>query len=186
MVVSFDTGAELVADLTDDTDKLAQADSRPAARRRHRALRRDLLRLPRQAAAGPAAAQVPPRHHRSQRRRRQPEPLHRAIRRWRWRRRPTWSFYAISTNIRASRTDGDKVLKYFTRETGGLAFFPFKVQDLAQCFREHRQRVAAPVQPAVSPRAAKTDGLFHQSSIKVKNRKDLVVRARKGYYAPRS
>ena len=42
--------------------------------------------------------------------------------------------YAISTNITRVETDGDKVLKYFTAETGGQAFFPFKVEDLEQSF----------------------------------------------------
>ena len=55
IVVSFDTSAELVADLTDDTQKLEQGDPRAAAGRRHGAVRRDLLRLPRQADAGSAA-----------------------------------------------------------------------------------------------------------------------------------
>ena len=36
---------ELVADLTDDTGKLAQGGPRTASRRRHGAVRRDLLRL---------------------------------------------------------------------------------------------------------------------------------------------
>ena len=31
----------------------------------------------------------------------------------------------------------------------------------------------------------KTDGLFHAVDLKVKNRKDLVVHVRKGYYAPK-
>ena len=31
----------------------------------------------------------------------------------------------------------------------------------------------------------KTDGLYHRVDLKVANRKDLVVRARKGYYAPK-
>jgi hypothetical protein len=30
----------------------------------------------------------------------------------------------------------------------------------------------------------KTDGLYHTVDVKVKGRKDLVVRARHGYYAP--
>ena len=47
MVVSFDTTAELVCDLIDDTDKLANGDPQPAARRRHGALRCHLFRLPR-------------------------------------------------------------------------------------------------------------------------------------------
>jgi VWFA-related protein len=42
--------------------------------------------------------------------------------------------YAISTNISHNDTDGDKVLRYLTEETGGRAFFPFKVEDLAQSF----------------------------------------------------
>ena len=42
--------------------------------------------------------------------------------------------YAISTNISKVESDGDKVLKYFTSETGGHAFFPFKVEDLEQSF----------------------------------------------------
>ena len=42
--------------------------------------------------------------------------------------------YTISTNITRIETEGDKVLKYFSSETGGQAFFPFKVEDLAQSF----------------------------------------------------
>ena len=42
--------------------------------------------------------------------------------------------YAISTNISRIETDGDKVLRYFAAETGGQAFFPFKVEDLEQSF----------------------------------------------------
>src|SRR5436853_6333666 len=42
--------------------------------------------------------------------------------------------YAISTNISRIESDGDKVLKYLTQETGGRAFFPFKVEDLEQSF----------------------------------------------------
>ncbi len=42
--------------------------------------------------------------------------------------------YAISTNVVRGETDGDKILKYLTAETGGQAFFPFKVEDLEQSF----------------------------------------------------
>jgi hypothetical protein len=34
------------------------------------------------------------------------------------------------------------------------------------------------------PEPLKTDGLYHPVDIRVKHRKDLVVRARHGYYAP--
>ena len=42
--------------------------------------------------------------------------------------------YTISTNITHLETNGDKVLQHFAEETGGMAFFPFKAEDLAQSF----------------------------------------------------
>ncbi len=47
MVVSFDTSAELVADLVDDTAEVGGGHPRPASGRRHGALRCHLFRLPR-------------------------------------------------------------------------------------------------------------------------------------------
>lgn len=94
--------------------------------------------------------------------------------------------YAISTNNSGAEQDGDKVLKYFARETGGLVFFPFKVQDLAQSFENIANELRHQYNVLYRPEPAKTDGLFHEVDIRVKGRKDLVVRARKGYYAPRS
>jgi VWFA-related protein len=93
--------------------------------------------------------------------------------------------YAISTNISRISTDGDKVLKYFAGETGGLTFFPFKVQDLAQSFENIANELRHQYSILYRPEPARTDGQFHEVGIKVKNRKDVVVRARKGYYAPR-
>ena len=65
-------------------------------------------------------------------------------------------------------------------------FFPFKVQDLAQSFENIANELRHQYNVLYRPEPAKTDGLFHEVDIKVKSRKDLVVRARKGYYAPRS
>lgn len=42
--------------------------------------------------------------------------------------------YSISTNISRNQSDGDKILNYFAVETGGITFFPFKVDDLTQHF----------------------------------------------------
>jgi VWFA-related protein len=93
--------------------------------------------------------------------------------------------YTISTNITRIESDGDRVLKYFSRETGGQTFFPFKVQDLAQSFENIANELRHQYNVLYRPDPAKTDGLFHQVDIRVKGRKDLVVRARKGYYAPK-
>jgi VWFA-related protein len=84
--------------------------------------------------------------------------------------------YAISTNITHIESEGDKVLKYFTAETGGQAFFPFK--NIANELR-HQYNIF------YRPDPLRTDGLYHSVQLKVKDRKDLVVRARKGYYAPK-
>jgi len=35
------------------------------------------------------------------------------------------------------------------------------------------------------PDPLKTDGLYHPVDIRVKGHKDMIVRARKGYYAPK-
>jgi VWFA-related protein len=93
--------------------------------------------------------------------------------------------YAISTNITHIETEGDKVLKYLTAETGGQAFFPFKVEDLAQSFENIANELRHQYNIFYRPEPLKTDGLYHSVQLRVKDRKDLVVRARKGYYAPR-
>lgn len=93
--------------------------------------------------------------------------------------------YAISTNITHSETDGDKVLKYLTAETGGHAFFPFKVEDLEQSFENIANELRHQYNIFYRPEPLKTDGLYHTVELRVKGRKDLVVRARKGYYAPK-
>ena len=93
--------------------------------------------------------------------------------------------YAISTNITHSETEGDKILKYLTAETGGHAFFPFKVEDLEQSFENIANELRHQYNVFYRPEPLKTDGLYHTVELRVKGRKDLLVRARKGYYAPK-
>jgi Ca-activated chloride channel homolog len=91
--------------------------------------------------------------------------------------------YAISTNISRSDTAGDRVLKYFTEETGGRSFFPFKVEDLETSFVEIANELRHQYNISYRPEPLVTDGLFHPIDLKVKGRKDLIVNVRKGYYA---
>jgi VWFA-related protein len=93
--------------------------------------------------------------------------------------------YAISTNITRDDKDGDKVLRYLTEETGGQAFFPFKVEDLDQSFENIANELRHQYNIFYRPEPLKTDGLYHPVTVKTKNRKDLIVRARRGYYAPK-
>jgi VWFA-related protein len=93
--------------------------------------------------------------------------------------------YTISTNITRVETDGDKVLKFFARETGGLAFFPFKVEDLAQSFENISNELRHQYTLMYRPEPLIADGQWKPFEVRVKGRKDLVVRSRKGYYAPK-
>ena len=93
--------------------------------------------------------------------------------------------YAISTNSSRAGTDGDKVLRYFTSETGGRAFFPFQVEDMAQSFENIANELRHQYNLLYKPEPLLTDGQWHPVNLRVKGRKDLIVRARAGYYAPK-
>ena len=183
MVVSFDTSAEMVSDLIDDPEKLAKAirNLRPGGGTSlydaiYFACRDRLL-------------QDQPRHKfrraviivsdgdDNQSRVTRDQALEMA-------QKADAVLYAISTNISKIEGDGDKVLKYLATETGGQAFFPFKVQDLAQDFENIANELRRQYNIFYRPEPLKADGLFHTINLKVTGRKDLVVRARKGYYAP--
>lgn len=94
--------------------------------------------------------------------------------------------YTISTNNSKLEKDGDKVLRYFSTETGGMAFFPFQARELTQSFENISNELRHQYNVLYRPEPLKADGLFHRVEVKVKTRKDLIVRARKGYYAPRA
>jgi Ca-activated chloride channel family protein len=93
--------------------------------------------------------------------------------------------YTISTNITRIESDGDKVLRYFAAETGGQSFFPFKASDLNQDFENIANELRHQYNIFYRPDPLKVDGLYHPVEIRVKGHKELIVRARKGYYAPK-
>lgn len=94
--------------------------------------------------------------------------------------------YTISTNITRIESDGDKILKHMSERTGGVTFFPFKASDLAQSFENIANELRSQYNILYRPEPIKTDGQWHPVQIRVKGRKDLVVRARPGYFAPKS
>jgi Ca-activated chloride channel family protein len=184
MVVSFDSSAELVTDLTDSTEVLATAirNLRPGG---GTALYdaiffacRDKLMLdqPRDKFRRAIVMLSDGEDNESRWSREQAlEMAHKG----------DVVIYTISTNISRIPTEGDKVLKYFAEETGGLAFFPFKAQDLAQSFENIANELRHQYNLFYRPEPLKTDGLYHAVDIRVRGRKDLLVRARHGYYAPK-
>lgn len=184
MVVSFDTSAELVADLTDDTEKLSKAirDLRPGGGTSlYDAIFyacREKLMMDQPRHKFRRAIVIIGDGEDNQSRYSRDQALEMA-------QKADVVIYTISTNITRIESSGDKVLKYFAAETGGLAFFPFKVQDLAQSFENISNELRHQYNILYRPEPLRTDGQYHTVQIKVKGRKDLVVRARKGYYAPR-
>ncbi len=93
--------------------------------------------------------------------------------------------YTISTNTSRQETDGDKIMHYFADQTGGLAFFPFQANELNQSFENIANELRHQYNLFYRPTPLKNDGQFHTVQIRVRGRKDLIVRARKGYYARR-
>jgi len=184
MIVSFDSSAEMVADLIDDPEKLAAAvrSLRPGG---GTALY-DALYF----ACRDKLQQDQPRHKfrraviivsdgdDNQSRVSRDQALEMA-------QKADAVIYCISTNISRIEADGDKVLKYLALETGGQAFFPFKAEDLAQSFENIANELRHQYNVFYRPDPLKTDGLYHTVDLRVKGRKDLIVRARKGYYAPK-
>jgi VWFA-related protein len=92
--------------------------------------------------------------------------------------------YAISTNTSGLVTRGDKVLKFFSEQTGGKAFFPFKIEDVANAFTEISDELRSQYAISYKPADFTADGKYRSIEILADNKK-YHVRARKGYYAPK-
>ncbi len=92
--------------------------------------------------------------------------------------------YTISTNTSGIKLRGDKVLERFAEATGGRAFFPFKISDVANAFSEIQDELRSQYAVSYLPADFKKDGRYRPIEISADNKK-YKVRARKGYYAPR-
>jgi len=91
--------------------------------------------------------------------------------------------YTISTNTSGTVTRGDKVLKHFAEETGGKAFYPFKIEDVANAFTEISDELRSQYAISYKPADFLSNGKYRTIEILADNKK-YHVRARKGYYAP--
>ena len=92
--------------------------------------------------------------------------------------------YTISTNVSGTKGKGDKVLERISEATGGRAFFPFKVQDVADAFTEIQDELRSPYALSYRPPELRPDGHYHPIQITALNPKNLKVRSRHGYFAP--
>jgi Ca-activated chloride channel family protein len=92
--------------------------------------------------------------------------------------------YTISTNVTGTRRTGDKVLERIADATGGRAFFPFQLNDVANAFVEIQDELRSQYALSYKPADFHTDGRYHTIEIMAQNHKGLRVRSRRGYFAP--
>jgi Ca-activated chloride channel family protein len=92
--------------------------------------------------------------------------------------------YAISTDDSGLILRGDKNLEKLAAATGGRAFFPFKMKDIKNSFAAIEDELRSQYVVSYHPADFNADGRYRTIEISAL-KKDLQVRARQGYYAPR-
>jgi Ca-activated chloride channel homolog len=92
--------------------------------------------------------------------------------------------YAISTDDSGLILRGDKVLEDLASATGGRAFFPYKMKDITHSFAAIEDELRSQYDVSYKPTDFDADGRYRSIEITAV-KKDLQVRARRGYYAPR-
>ena len=92
--------------------------------------------------------------------------------------------YTISTNVSGTKGQGDKVLERIADATGGRAFFPFQIRDVANAFAEIQDELRSQYAISYKPADFKFDGHYRTIEIVTNDRKNFRVRSRRGYYAP--
>ena len=91
--------------------------------------------------------------------------------------------YTISTDDSGLILRGDKVLQQISDSTGGRAFFPFKMKDIKTSFSAIEDELRSQYVVSYHPADFDADGRFRSIEITAL-KKDLQVRARRGYFAP--
>ena len=92
--------------------------------------------------------------------------------------------YAISTNVSGTKGRGDKEMERIADATGGRAFFPFQIRDVANAFAEIQDELRSQYAVSYRPADFKFDGHYRTIEIVANDRKNFRVRSRRGYYAP--
>jgi Ca-activated chloride channel family protein len=92
--------------------------------------------------------------------------------------------YAISTDDSGLILRGDKTLQQIADATGGRAFFPYKMKDIKNSFAAIEDELRSQYVVSYKPADFNADGRFRSIEITAL-KKDLQVRSRRGYYAPR-
>jgi VWFA-related protein len=92
------------------------------------------------------------------------------------------TIFAISTNRSGAEAKGDKTLRTLAGTTGGRAFFPFEVGDLAASFQQIANELRSQYSLAYVSTNSSHDGTFRKVTIKAVN-DTMHVRAKEGYFS---
>jgi VWFA-related protein len=92
--------------------------------------------------------------------------------------------YSISTNVSPSKDKGDDILKAISEATGGQAFYPVKLEDVAIGFRNVEEELRSQYHLVYRPANLKMDGSFRTIYLQATDPR-YHVRAQKGYFSPR-
>jgi Ca-activated chloride channel homolog len=91
--------------------------------------------------------------------------------------------YTISTNLSGTGRHGDKVLERIAEATGGRAYVPFQLTEVANAFAAIQEELRSQYAISYKPADFRADGRYRTIDI-VAQEKGLHVRSRHGYYAP--
>jgi Ca-activated chloride channel family protein len=90
--------------------------------------------------------------------------------------------YTISTNVMGGDQRGDKILQRIADATGGRAFLPFQLTDVANAFSQIQDELRSQYAISWKPSDFVADGRYRTIEI-LADQKNLRVRSRHGYYA---
>ncbi len=94
--------------------------------------------------------------------------------------------YAIGTNKIGASGDrrGERILEELAVKTGGQVFFPYSAEQLHHAFALIDEELRSLYNLTYVPTRKTRDGKFRKIKVKLVKAKNLVIRHRKGYYAP--
>jgi VWFA-related protein len=180
-IVGFDIAPELTQDFTDDSERLSQGIRalRPGGGTAmfdalYYACRDKLLKSPQVGQVRRAVILVSDGEDNSSHVTRE-EAIEMAL-------RANVIVYTISTNFPSGGV-GDKVLRRIADATGGRAFEPFQLTDVANAFAQIQDDLRSQYELSYRPERFAHDGSYRTIAITALH-KGLKVRSRTGYYAP--
>jgi VWFA-related protein len=99
------------------------------------------------------------------------------------------TIYAISTNKTSDtksreKVRGDDVIKELVEQTGGKAYFPLKLDDLASDFQKIGEELRSQYIISYAPTNQNLDGSYRKLRVEIANKK-YTARTRQGYFASR-